>query len=116
VQDLAGVRARGQDRVVAAHPGVAEGGTLLAAPEHLADERVDVDHEALVARAGAESPGARERIGQDPVELPDVPKRERPQEGAERRGRRDCVGEHLASPPGAQQVAVVDAVRAQRHR
>ena len=37
-QDLAGVRARGNQRVVAADAGVAERGALLAVAEHLADE------------------------------------------------------------------------------
>src|SRR3954451_22414336 len=113
VQDLAGVRPDGHQRVIAADAGVAERGALLAAPVDLADEGVDVDHQALDARTGACPPGARERIAQDPVKLADVPERKRPQKRPERRRRRDLVAEDLPGPPGAQDVAVIDAVRAQ---
>jgi len=46
VQDLAGLRARGDDRVVAALSGVAERRALLGVAMDLADEAVDVDGQA----------------------------------------------------------------------
>lgn len=61
MQDLAGVRLRGNERVVAAHAGVAEPGTLLLRAEHLANERIDVDHELLACRTRPDRPRARER-------------------------------------------------------
>ncbi|MGI9098494.1 MAG: hypothetical protein ACR2H2_08395 [Solirubrobacteraceae bacterium] len=39
----------------------------------LADEAVDIDHEASLARAGAQLPGALERHRQDAIELADMP-------------------------------------------
>jgi len=42
VQDLAGVGARREDRVISALAGVAERGTLLVVAEDLPDERVDI--------------------------------------------------------------------------
>jgi hypothetical protein len=47
--------------VVAAHAGVAEPGTLLLRAEHLANERIDVDHELLACRTRPDRPRARER-------------------------------------------------------
>ncbi len=116
MQDLAGVRPRGQERVVAAPAGVAERGALLGAAEHLANERVDIDHEALVARAGASLPGTSQRVCQNAIELADVPERQRAQERAKRRGRGNLMAEQLPGPPGSQQTTVIDAVRAERHR
>jgi hypothetical protein len=116
MQHLAGVGAGGDQRVVAAHAGVAEPSTLLLAAEHLADERIDIDDRALACRAGACSPRAGERVAQDAVKLADMPEREGTQERPERRWRRNCVAEDLTGSAGAQQIAVVDAVRAQRHR
>jgi hypothetical protein len=63
VQDLAGVRARGDQRVLAANAGVAEPGAPPARAEHLADERLDIDDRAPAARAGARRPCAREALG-----------------------------------------------------
>ena len=116
MQHLAGVRARGQERVAAANPGVAERRALLGPAVHLANERIDIDDQALVARAGAGRPRPRQRLSQHPVELTDVPERKRPEERAQRRRRRDLMAEDRAGPPGAQHVAVIDAVRAERHR
>ncbi|MDP9346199.1 MAG: hypothetical protein M3P44_10820, partial [Actinomycetota bacterium] len=116
MQHLAGVRARGEDRVITALAGVAKRCALLFAAVNLADERVDVDDQPAGRRSGARLPRARERVGQDAVELADMPKRERAQKRAQRRRRRDPVTEDLAGSPGAQDVAVVNAVRAERHR
>ncbi len=91
MQDLAGVGARGEDRVIAANAGVAERGALLLGSEDLADEGVDVDDQTTVARAGARGPRASERLAQDAVELADVPERERAQKRPQRRGRRDSM-------------------------
>jgi hypothetical protein len=73
VQYLAGFRARGDDRVVAALARVAEPRALLGVAEDLADEAVDVDRQAPRARSGAGLPRARERLGEQPVELAHVP-------------------------------------------
>jgi len=67
-------------------------------------------------RSPGPAPAAHARVGQDAVELADVPERERPQERPERRRRRDRVPEDLTTSPRAQQVAVIDAVRAECHR
>src|SRR3954469_497254 len=99
VQDLAGVRPDGHQRVVTADAGIAERGALLAAAVDLADEGVDVDDQALVAGTGARLPSARERVAQDPVKLADVPERKRPQKRPQRRRRRDLVAQDLPRPP-----------------
>jgi hypothetical protein len=116
VQHLAGVRPSRQQRVVAALAGVAERRPLLGAAVNLADEAVDIDDQAPVARPGARRPCPPERLAEHAVELADVPERERAQERPERRRRCDRVTEDLAGPACAQDVAVVDAVRAQGHR
>jgi len=112
---LASVGARGQQRVVAAPAGVAERRALLAVAVDLADEAVDVDHQTPVAGTGPRLPRPLERLGQQPVELTDMPERERTQERAERR-RRSHATEQRPQAPGPQHIAVVDAVRAERHR
>ena len=112
MQDLAGVGAGSEQRVVAALAGVAERSALLGPAVHLADERVDVDDQSPITRAGACRPRARERLAQDAVELTDVPERKRAQEGPERRRSDDLVAEQPTGPAGPQHVAVIDAVRA----
>jgi len=93
------VSPRGQQRLVAELAGVAVAGALLVVPVDLADERVNVDDQPLVAWAGA---GAAQRLGQDAVELTDVPERERAQERPERRRRHRPVTDDLVGAPGAQ--------------
>jgi hypothetical protein len=61
-------------------------------------------------------PGTAQCFGEDAVELADVPERERAQKRPERRRRRHALSEHVPGATGAQHVAVVDAVRAERHR
>ena len=70
-------------------------------------------------RPAAPSPGpapaahARARLSREhPVELADVPERERAQERPQRRRRRDAMPEHRRGLPRPQHVAVLDAVRA----
>jgi pimeloyl-ACP methyl ester carboxylesterase len=116
VQHLAAVGAGGEDRVIAADPRVAERRALLGAAEGLADERVDIDDEALGARARAGPPRALDRRGQDAVELADMPERERAQERAQRRGRHHAMPDDVGGAARPQHVAVVDAIGAQRHR
>jgi hypothetical protein len=82
----------------------------------LADEAVDVDDQAPVTGPGARRPRAPERLGEHPVELPDMPERERAQERPQRRGRHGPPPEHRAAAARAQDVAVVDRVSAQQHR
>ena len=83
---------------------------------HLAHERVDVDHQPLLARPGTRLPSTPQRLGQHPVELAHVPERERAQERPQRRGRHHTVTTHQTRAARAQQVAVVDRVGAQKHR
>ncbi len=116
VQRLAGIGASGQDRVVAEHLGVAVRGALLQRAADLADEAVDIDHQPALARPGAGPPRACQRLAQQPVELAHVPERERTQERAQRRRRRDPATQQPARAAGPQHVAVIDAVSAERHR
>jgi hypothetical protein len=73
VQHLAGVRARSQQRVIAALTGVAERRALLGAAVDLADERVDVDDQSRVTGARPCLPCTGQRFAEDAVELSDVP-------------------------------------------
>ena len=116
VDHLAGVRARSEDRVITALAGIAKGGALLGIAVHLADERVDIDCEPPVTRPGAGRPRTLKRLAKDSVELADMAERKGAQERAQRRRRDDVVAEHLPGPAGSKQIAVIDAVRAQRHR
>jgi hypothetical protein len=116
VQDLAGVRARGEQRVVAELAGVAVAGALLGVAVDLADEGVDVDHQPPGAGAGTRGPGAPQQLAEHAVELAHVPECEGAQERPQRGGRHRPVAEHRLGPAGAQDLAVIDAVRAEQHR
>src|SRR5215211_7121087 len=116
VQDLVGARARGQQRVVAELAGVAVAGALLGVAVDLAEEAVDVDHEAILARAGPRPPRAAKRLAEHPIELADVPERKRTQERPERRRGHRPMSEDRLGPPRSEHVAVIDAVSAQQHR
>ena len=116
MQHLAGVRARGHDRVIPKLLGVPEPGALLLVAAHLADEAVDVDDQPAGAGASAGLPRPRERLTEDLVELANMPEGERPQERAQRRGRRDPAPEQPPRAARSQHLAVIDAVGAQRHR
>jgi hypothetical protein len=83
---------------------------------YLTDEAVDIDDQPLAAGAGAQLPCAAERLAQDAVELADMPEREGPQKRAECRRRHRPVPEDRFAVAGAQDIAVIDAVRAQQHR
>jgi hypothetical protein len=61
VQHLPGVGTDGEDRVITADFRVAERRALLGAAERLADERVDVNDQALVVRSAARRPRALDR-------------------------------------------------------
>jgi len=91
------------------------GRRLLAVTVDLPDEGVDVNDQPPVNGSGARLPRPAQRLGQQPVELADVPEGERAQERPQRRGRRHPPKQGPQAP-GAQHVAVVNAVRAQRHR
>jgi hypothetical protein len=73
--------------------GVPKAGALLVIAIDLADEAVHVDNETLIAGTGACHPRTSQAVCQHPVELADMPKRERPQKrpcaltGARRVGR-----------------------------
>jgi hypothetical protein len=62
VQHLVGAGAGRQQRVVAAPARVPVGGALLLIAVHLADEGVEVDHQPLLAGAGARLPGTAKRL------------------------------------------------------
>ena len=97
--------------MVAALTCVAERGALLGATVDLADKRIDIDDQTPVAGAGARPPRAREREAEHPVELADVPERERAQKRPQRRRRRHHMPEHRLRLPRTQHIAVIDAVR-----
>ena len=103
VQDLAGVRARGEHRVIAALAGVAERGALLAVAVNLADEAVDIDDQPSRAGSGPGVPRACQRDARHAIELAHVPERERAQKRTERRRRRDPAAQQptRCDPPAA---------------
>lgn len=76
VQDLVAVGAGGQQRVVAEPVRVAVAGALLAGAVDLTDERVDIDHQPLIAWTGPRAPRAAQRLSEHAVELAHVPERE----------------------------------------
>ena len=96
--------------------GVPVAGALLVIAVDLADERIDINDESILARPGTRRPRARQAVSQHPVELADMPERERPQERPQRRRRRHRMPEHRPGLARAQHVAVIDAVRPERHR
>ena len=116
MQHLAGVCARGENRVIAALVRVAKPSALLGIAMHLTDEAVDVDDQPLVTRPGSRSPCANDALIEHAVKLTDMPERERAQKRPERRGRRDPMTKHSGGLARAQHVAVLDAIRSQRHR
>ena len=63
--------------VVAAHSRVAVGGTVFLFAVHLTDRRIEIDRHRRVARTGARRPCPADRLGDDFVELADMPERER---------------------------------------
>jgi hypothetical protein len=110
VEDLAGVGAGGQQRVVAKLAGVAVGRATLVAAVNLADRGVHVDRHRLLAGSGAGRPRpAHDHLG-DAVQLADVAEGEAAQERPQGAGRHHPVAEHLGGGPGAQHIGVVDAV------
>ena len=116
MQHLAAVGAGREQRVIPELLGVADPGALLGVPVDLADEGVDVDHQAPFARARAGPPRASQRLAEHAVELAHMPERKRTQKRAQRRGRHRPMPEQRLGPPRPQHIAVIDAVRAQQHR
>jgi hypothetical protein len=114
VEDLAGVGAGGQQRVVAEDLGVAVRGAGLGVAVDLTDRGVHIDDQRG-GRASASTPGPLDRFGDDGFELADMTKGERPQKRAQRRWGHDPVPEHRASRPGPEPVGVVDAISAADH-
>ena len=116
---------RGQQRVQATDPVVAEPGALLGVPVDLDDGVVDIDHAYRRSGSVAGSAGRHrqqrgaagqrdQEPGGDRVELADVAEGERPQERPQRRRRVD-PREHPAHPAVPQQRHVIDRVRAGDH-
>jgi hypothetical protein len=85
--------------VIAQQLGVPVRGAALQAAADLADEAVDIDDETSVARPGARLPRALNRPAQQPVELADMPERERPQKRPKSRRLRN-PGPRAAGPCG----------------
>jgi hypothetical protein len=72
--------------VIPALVGVPIAGPLLVIAVDLTNELINIHNEPILARSGASRPRALQTVSQHPVELADVPERERPQERPERRG------------------------------
>lgn len=102
--------------MVAKLSGVPVARALLLVAVDLSDETVDVDHQSLCARACAGVPRAAQGLGEDTVELADMPEAEPAQEHPERRGRHRTMSEYLLGAPGTERCTIIDAVRAQEHR
>lgn len=82
----------------------------------LADEAVDIDDQTLRAGSRAGLPRACQRDARHAVKLAHVPERKRPQKRAQRRRRRDPAAQPPTRTTGPQHLAVIDAVRPERHR
>ena len=82
----------------------------------LTDERINVDDQPLIARSGARRPRPLHGLGEHAIELAYMPEREGPQERPKRRWRRDPMPQDRRGLARAQHVAVLDAVRTERHR
>jgi hypothetical protein len=80
------------------------------------DKRININNQTSITGSGAGRPRPRDAVGQHAVELAAVPEREGSQEPAQRRRSRHAVSEHRGGLTRPQDVAVLDAVRAQRHR
>src|SRR5207245_6284985 len=80
VQHLAPPRACREQRVIPKLFRVPITGALLLITAHLTNEGVDVDHQTLLAGTRTSPPRARERLGEQPIELAHMPEGERPQE------------------------------------
>jgi hypothetical protein len=103
-------------RVVAELAGVAVARAVLLLAVNLLDERVNIDRQAPLAGASAGPPRPAEQLPEDPVELANMPERERPQKCPQRRGRHHAMAEDPDGAPAAQHVTPIDAVCAQEHR
>ena len=116
MQDLAGVRAGGQQGVQAQGVGVAVAGALLGVAVDLQDGEVGIHHQALGAGAGAGRPGGGQGVLGDLVELASVAEGEAAQSGPDGGERGDRMSKDPSGGPGAQDVDVVDAVGPGAHR
>jgi hypothetical protein len=91
VDDLTGVGTGRDDRVISVGARVPVAGALLLIAVDLADEAVQIHDQRPTARTRARLPRPRERNVQHPVELANMPERERAQERPERRGRHHSI-------------------------
>jgi hypothetical protein len=66
--------------VIPALSGVPIAGTLLVIAIDLANEAVDIDKEAILARSGTGRPRPPEAVSEYPVKLADMPEGERAKE------------------------------------
>ncbi len=91
-------------------------GALIEPPAHLPDETVHIDHQPPVTGTGAGPLRAHQRLPEQLVQLAHMPEGEGAQERAQRRG---CRHPATRQPPRlarSQDLAVIDAVRAEHHR
>jgi hypothetical protein len=116
VEDFAGVRAGAEKRVIAEDPGVTEGCTFFVVPVHGTDRRVHIDGHRLVIGSRSRGPRPIEEGFGKLVELTEVSEAEPTEEGPERRRCHHAVAEHLRGRSRAQDVRIVDEVRARDQR
>ena len=115
-EELAGISACREDRVITQPFRVAVAGALLVLADDLGDGRVDIDNKTPGARPGTENPRTAEHLAGDLVELADMPERERTQERPQRRGCHHPEPQHPLRRTRAQHVRVVDVRAASQDR
>jgi hypothetical protein len=115
VEDLAGIGAGGDQRVVAEDLGVPVRGALLVVSVDLGDGRVDVDDQSAVTGTGARLPRPGEEHPSGSVELADIAEGEGPQERPDGGRGHHVVSEDVAGRAGSEQVDMVDVVPAGGH-
>ena len=96
--------------------GVPIAGPLLVMAIDLTDETVHVDDQPLLARSGTRRPRSPQCLREHPVKLADMTEGERAQKRPQRRRGRDPMPKHHSGLARAQHVAVIDAIRSERHR
>ena len=116
MQDLPGVGAHGDQRVIAQLVGVAVGGADFGRPGHLADRGIHVDGHRIRPGARTRRPRPSERRAGGLVELADMAPREGAQERPDRRRRRRREPQHRTGRAGAQAIHVIDMGGTHQHR
>ena len=115
-QDFPAAGGCGQERVEPAHGGITKACPLLFEAIGLADARVDVNSERLVARPRPACPCSFQQLPSYLVQAAGVAEGKTAQESPQRRRGRHPGAEKLAGTPRAQHVGVVDRVTAHERR